>query len=241
MKHLPMIVLTALALVVPALADDASDYPLRLQIASVEERVLDANGGVYLAGKGTLSSQIMGPVSAVEYSGTCSFSFNAAPTAAHILIWARWKKEPIKLQLIFRRGSDPSKRDRCDVQIGNTVPGQAYVTTATGVQLVGSRVYWSALAFARGSTQLASRDVDKSPAMDRECFEACNLRPTTEEYNVCMSGCGRGRPPEPPSIVPSATPAPTVNIFAQCVQACHPQQTKETHDACMSGCMGRPR
>ena len=112
---------------------DPSDYPLRLQFASSGQTI--SNGSVFVRGKATLFDHAANTMSALDYSGSCSFSFQVTPTAAKIMSPAKWKKEGSKLSVLFTHpGSE--KSDKCDFDVYQILPHQTYVTVAGGVQLV---------------------------------------------------------------------------------------------------------
>lgn len=129
-KHL---LLLAIGLATPALAGkNPSDYPMRLQFITVSSQ--KSPWGISHIGKADL---LDGDTSyAVDYSGTCSFTFQSHPVSAHIDVFAKWKDQPRELEALFTHEGQEGKYDKCRFKINNMLPGKAYVGQAGGYKLV---------------------------------------------------------------------------------------------------------
>jgi len=108
------------------------DFPIRLQITTLAKRT--TKYGTFVEGKANLLDG--GTSYAVDYSGTCDFSFQTYPTSAHLSQPARWKKQPSELEALWTKGGHEGDYDSCKLKIGTMIPHKAYVTGAGGYKLV---------------------------------------------------------------------------------------------------------
>jgi hypothetical protein len=109
------------------------DFPMRLQITTLAKR-LTPSGGVFVQGKANL---LDGDTSyAVDYNGTCDFSFQTYPTSAHISQPARWKKQPYEVEARWTKEGHEGDYNSCKLKVGVMLPHQAYITQAGGYKLV---------------------------------------------------------------------------------------------------------
>jgi hypothetical protein len=109
------------------------DFPLRLQITTLAKR-FTYSGGIFVQGKANL---LDGDTSfAVDYNGTCDFSFQTHPTSAHISQPARWKKQPYELEALWTKEAHEGEFNSCKLNIGVMLPHRAYMTALGGFKLV---------------------------------------------------------------------------------------------------------
>jgi hypothetical protein len=102
---------------------------MRLQIATLAKRSVGA-GGIFVQGKANL---LDGDTSyAVDYNGTCDFSFQTYPVSAHVSQAARWKKQPYELEALWTKEEHREEYKSCKLKIGVMLPQQAYVANGQG-------------------------------------------------------------------------------------------------------------
>jgi len=130
MKRTILLILCTSALLLASKNKD--DFPMRLQITTLATRI--TKYGTVVQGKANL---LDGDTSyAVDYDGTCYFSFQTYPTSAHISQPARWKKQPYELEALWTKEGHEGDYDSCKLKIGLMIPHKAYVTQAGGYKLV---------------------------------------------------------------------------------------------------------
>jgi hypothetical protein len=130
MKRTTLLILYASTLLLASKNKD--DFPLRLQITTSTQHT--GRYGTVVQGKANL---LDGDTSyAIDYDGTCDFSFQTYPTSAHLSQPARWKKQPYELEALWTKQGHEGDYDSCKLKIGVMLPHKAYVTAAGGYKLV---------------------------------------------------------------------------------------------------------
>ena len=109
------------------------DFPMRFQVTTLSKHLTNF-GGTFVQGKANL---LDGDTSyAVDYNGTCDFSFQTYPTSAHLSQPARWKKQPYELEALWTKEGHEGEYESCKLKIGTMLPRKAYLTQASGYKLV---------------------------------------------------------------------------------------------------------